>query len=198
MKKNARFRFLKSAAAPKDFPPAELPEVAFAGRSNVGKSTLLNQLTGVKRLAFVSKTPGRTQLVNFFERPSELCLVDLPGYGFARAPRQVREKWESLITSYLFERETLCLVLLLVDMRREPLDSDRKVRDLLVSADVPHAVVATKADKLPYSRQRSQLAKLHRADLVVDELSQLGTRCLGMLDATIDVSSVEIDSEGTH
>lgn len=162
MKKALSIEFIKSAASPRDFPESGLPEVAVVGRSNVGKSSLLNRLTGAKRMAFVSKTPGRTQLVNFFGLGDQMLLVDLPGYGFAKAPVSVRRSWESLVTSYLFERTAPCLVLLLVDIRREPMDSDMEVRDLLEQANVDYAVVATKTDKLSKSRVRQQRTKLER------------------------------------
>lgn len=162
MKKSLPVEFVKSAAKPGDFPKPELPEVAVFGRSNVGKSSLLNRLTGAKRMAFVSKTPGRTQLINFFRWGETVMLVDLPGYGFAKVPVSVRESWERLVTGYLFERSVLRLALLLVDIRREPMESDIQVRDLLVEAGVSHAVVATKSDKLSKGRARQQLAKLER------------------------------------
>ncbi len=163
MKKSLSVEFVTSAAKPSDFPKPDLPEVVVVGRSNVGKSSLLNRLTGAKRMAFVSKTPGRTQLINFFRLGDEMMLVDLPGYGFARVPASVRQHWEKLVTAYLFEREAaLRLALLLVDVRREPMDSDIQVRDLLVQGEVAHAVVATKADKLSKSRVRQQRAKLER------------------------------------
>ena len=120
MKKTLSVEFIKSAAQPSDFPPPELPEVAAVGRSNVGKSSLLNRMTGAKRMAFVSKTPGRTQLVNFFRLSGDMTLVDLPGYGFAKVPASVRQHWETLVTGYLFERKTLRLALLLVDTEMEP------------------------------------------------------------------------------
>ncbi len=171
MKNSLPFEFVKSAAQPGDFPKASEPEIAFVGRSNVGKSTLLNQLVGVKRMAFVSKTPGRTQLVNFFRRTGDMVLVDLPGYGFAKAPRSVREHWEALVTSYLFERPPLCLALLLVDIRREPMESDIRVRDLLVEAKVPHAIIATKADKLSNNRAQVQRRKLQSVYGPTEEVS---------------------------
>ena len=143
---------LRTAGEPRDFPREELPEVAAVGRSNVGKSSLLNSLFGRKGMAFVSKTPGRTQVVNFYRVGSEMVLVDLPGYGFAKVPAAVRRKWDLLVTSYLFERKALALVLLLVDARREPMDNDREVRDLLEGAGLPYVVVATKADKLSQRR----------------------------------------------
>ena len=163
MKKSLSVEFVTSAAKPSDFPNPDLPEVAVVGRSNVGKSSLLNRLTGAKRMAFVSKTPGRTQLINFFRLGGEMMLVDLPGYGFAKVPASVRQHWKKLVTAYLFEREAgLRLALLLVDVRREPMDIDIQVRDLLVQGEVAHAVVATKADKLSKSRVRQQRAKLER------------------------------------
>ena len=127
-------------------------------------------LAGVKRLAFVSKTPGRTQMVNFFRLGKDMVLVDLPGYGFAKVPVQVRRHWEELVTSYLFHRETLCLVLLLVDIRREPVESDLKVRDLLAEAGLSYVVVATKADKLAKSRAQDSLRQL-------EEVTGPGEKC---------------------
>ena len=162
MKKTARAEFVKSATKPEEFPKVGLSEVAFVGRSNVGKSSLLNQLAGVKKLAFVSKTPGRTQLINFFSYGDEMLFVDLPGYGFAKVPRSVKERWEEMVTGYLFHREALCLVLLLIDLRRDPMESDMEVRDLLARSEVAYAIVATKADKLSGSKRRQQLTKLER------------------------------------
>jgi GTP-binding protein len=163
MTKTPQAELIVSAFDPRDFPRAEAPEVAFVGRSNVGKSSLLNRVAGVKKLAFVSKTPGRTQMVNFFRLGREMVLVDLPGYGFAKAPVSVRLRWEELVTSYLFEREALGLVLLLVDIRREPLESDLKVRDLIEEAGLAYAVVATKADKLSKSRAAESRRRLHKS-----------------------------------
>lgn len=162
MKKTLSVEFIKSAPSAQEFPRPELPEVAVVGRSNVGKSSLLNRLTGAKRMAFVSKTPGRTQLINFFRLGDEMMLVDLPGYGFAKVPISVRQNWEKLVTSYVFERPALCLVLLLIDIRREPMESDIQVRDLLDEAELAHVVVATKTDKLSKSRVRQQQTKLER------------------------------------
>lgn len=146
--------------APSDFPRNGLPEVALVGRSNVGKSSLLNQFVGIKGLAHVSKTPGRTQLINFYRVEGRFHLVDLPGYGFARAPLHVRRRWEDLVTGYLFDRDELALVLLLIDARREPMDVDLEVRDLLAQSETSYAVVATKSDKLSraaLSRQKRRL-----------------------------------------
>ena len=153
---------VRTAGAPRDFPREELPEVAAVGRSNVGKSSLLNCLFGVKGMAFVSKTPGRTQVVNFYRVGSEMVLVDLPGYGFAKVPEAVRRNWDSLVTTYLFERKALTLVLLLVDARREPMKNDLEVRELLERAELPYVVVATKSDKLSRGRLGSEMKKLER------------------------------------
>ena len=153
---------VRTAGEPRDFPREELPEVAAVGRSNVGKSSLLNSLYGVKGMAFVSKTPGRTQVVNFYRLGSEMVLVDLPGYGFAKVPEAVRRKWDFLVTSYLFERRALALVLLLVDARREPMKNDLEVRDLLERAGLPYVVIATKSDKLSRGRLGSEMKKLEK------------------------------------
>jgi GTP-binding protein len=160
MSKPLPVALIQTAGDPRGFPPAELPEVAAVGRSNVGKSSLLNALVGVKRLAFVSKTPGRTQVINFYRVGAEMTLVDLPGYGFAKVPESVRKNWQKLVTSYLFEREILTLALLLVDARREPMEIDLQVRDLLEQAGIDYLVVATKADKLSRGRMKGALKKL--------------------------------------
>jgi GTP-binding protein len=163
MSKPLRAEFVLSATAPADFPSKGLPEVALVGRSNVGKSSVLNQLVAIKRLAFVSRTPGRTQLINFFQVDGRFYLVDLPGYGFARVPAAVRKTWESLVSSYLFDRSELRLALLVVDARREPMSNDLEVCSLLVRSGVPYAVVATKSDKLSRARMAQQRARLRGA-----------------------------------
>src|SRR4051794_34186417 len=109
---------IRSAASSGDFPSAQLPEIAFLGRSNVGKSSLLNRLTGKTGLAFTSARPGCTQLINFYRVEGKINLVDLPGYGFARVPLDVRARWKLLIESYLLERDTLQMAVVLLDARR--------------------------------------------------------------------------------
>jgi GTP-binding protein len=138
--------FLRGVAALDQLPPFELPEVAFAGRSNVGKSSLINALTGRNTLARTSNTPGRTQELNFFDLAGRLTLVDLPGYGYAKAPKAKVEAWVELIRGYLRGRPTLRLACLLVDARHGLKDSDREIMDLLAKAAVPFLVVLTKAD----------------------------------------------------
>jgi len=170
MKKTLSVEFIKSAAQPSDFPPPELPEVAAVGRSNVGKSSLLNRMTGAKRMAFVSKTPGRTQLINFFRVEERFYLVDLPGYGFARVPVAVRRRWEALVSEYLFERSELRLVLLLVDARREPMANDQQVLELLNNSGMSYALIATKSDKLSRAAMAKQRARLHSAFVANGEI----------------------------
>ncbi|TVQ37345.1 MAG: YihA family ribosome biogenesis GTP-binding protein [Geminicoccaceae bacterium] len=138
--------FLRGVVAVDQLPPFALPEVAFAGRSNVGKSSLINALTGRKTLARTSNTPGRTQEVNFFDLAGELILVDLPGYGFAKAPKAKVDAWVELIKAYLAGRPTLRLACVLVDARHGLKESDREVMQLLGKAAVPFLVVFTKAD----------------------------------------------------
>jgi GTP-binding protein len=139
--------FIRGCAAMADLPPAELPEVAIAGRSNVGKSSLINRLTGHKALARVSKTPGRTRELNFFRAGSELMLVDLPGYGYARVSREETARWTELIFAYLRARSNLRRAILLIDSRRGPLEIDVAVMELLDRAAVSFQVVMTKCDK---------------------------------------------------
>jgi GTP-binding protein len=161
--------FLLSAAAAGQFPPEELPEVAFLGRSNAGKSTLLNCLAGQKGLAFTSSTPGRTQAVNFFLVDGRMMFVDLPGYGYAKAPKEVSREWQKVIEAYLRERRRLALGVLLVDSRRGWMESDLELKNWLDFHGRPYVVVATKVDKLN-QKQRSQSQRAIRAHYPEGEL----------------------------
>ena len=141
-------KFLTSASAPAGFPPDDADEVAFVGRSNSGKSSAINAVTGVRKLARVSKTPGRTQLINFFELSAGRRIVDLPGYGFAKVPPAVRERWRGLLESYLVGRRGLRGIVITVDIRRGLTDLDRTMIDWAASLDLPMLLLLTKADKV--------------------------------------------------
>jgi len=140
--------YVKSAILPEHFPRDGRPEIAFAGRSNVGKSTLLNVLLNKNNLAKTSKRPGKTQMINFFDVNGNIYFVDLPGYGFAKVSKALREEWGRAITDYLATRNTLRIVAHLIDIRHKPSQNDHELLDLLEEAKVPTVLVATKIDKL--------------------------------------------------
>jgi len=145
--------FLKSAFRESDYPPPDKPEVAFAGRSNVGKSSLLNVLVNRKGVARTSSKPGRTQAINFFSLQDRLYLVDLPGYGFARVPLHVKKSWGEMMETYLRRRSNLKAVVLILDIRRDLSAGDKELLDWLNAYGKKSIVVLTKTDKL--SRQKS-------------------------------------------
>jgi GTP-binding protein len=151
--------FLISAAAFDQLPDSDLPEIAFAGRSNVGKSSLLNALTGRKNLARTSNTPGRTQQVNFFDLGGRMMLTDLPGYGYARASKSVVDQWTRLIKSYLRGRVQLRRVCLLIDSRHGLKSTDREAMDLMDEAAVAYQIILTKCDKIKPAELEKLLAK---------------------------------------
>lgn len=152
--------FSGSAAQREQFPRDGLPEVAFLGRSNVGKSSLLNALCGVRGLARVSSTPGRTRLVNFFRVGDELYLADLPGYGYARVSQEERRGYERLVRAYMEGRTTLALGVFLVDARHEPGANDATLRGYLDALALPFVVAATKIDKLGRAEGSRRVAAL--------------------------------------
>lgn len=170
--------FLASAANPHQFPPETLPEYSFLGRSNVGKSSLLNRLAGKKGLAFVSSTPGRTQTINFYRVGTRLHLVDLPGYGYARVPKSESGHWKKLVDSYLLGRSCLKLSLLLIDSRRGWMDADRQLKEFLAYYQRPFVVVATKIDKLNRKEENQSLAAIREEvpDVEVMPFSALSGR----------------------
>jgi len=141
-------------------PDSNLPEVAFAGRSNVGKSSLLNCLVRRKSFARVSRTPGRTREINFFRVNNGFVLVDLPGYGYARVSKQLRAEWKPLLESYLRRTTQLRGIVLLLDIRREPSEDDRAMLDFLAEMEVPTIVALTKTDKLSKAAARERVAEL--------------------------------------
>ena len=148
--------FVMSAARPDQFPADTLPEVAFLGRSNVGKSSLLNCLTGQKGLAFTSAKPGCTQLINFYRVGGQFHFVDLPGYGYARVPKEVASQWKRLIEHYLLHRKSLQLCVLVLDARRGWMEKDLELKEWLEFHNRRYIVIATKTDKLNSKEKQRQ------------------------------------------
>ncbi len=184
-------RFIAGAADPAQLPKARHPEIAFAGRSNVGKSSLLNRLVGQHGLARVSKTPGRTQQLNFFVVDERLTFVDLPGYGFARVPADVQARWRVLIESYLSRRRALRGVVVIIDLRRGLQPDDRQLCAYLQSCRIPVILVATKADKLAHAARQRQ-AQAIAAEAVPGALARVV--CSGHTGAGIDELWRKIES----
>lgn len=158
-----------SAVSKKQYPNTNLPEIAFAGRSNVGKSSLINKLLNRKKLARVSANPGKTATINFYDIDKTLILVDLPGYGFAKVSKQEKEKWGRMIEEYLNEREQLIQVVLLVDMRHKPTNDDIMMFNWIVESGFEPVVIATKNDKVKPS-QREDSLNLIKDTLGIDEV----------------------------
>lgn len=154
--------FITSAVTEAQYPPSEYPEVAFAGRSNVGKSSLINTLVNRKRLVKTSSTPGRTQLINFFLINDSFMMVDLPGYGYAKVPMSVKKKWGPMVETYLSRRDSLKAVVLLMDLRRTPGVEELNFMDWLQHYGINAIPVLTKADKLSKSHQKRQLQAIAR------------------------------------
>jgi GTP-binding protein len=155
--------FEKSAFAEEHWPRDERPEVAFLGRSNVGKSSLINSLLGVRGLARTSSTPGRTQSLNFFLINNRFRFVDLPGYGYARVPKIIRSSWGEMATNYLAKRMQLVLSIQIVDSRHEPTTLDLQLNEWLTAHAKPRVIVATKSDKLSNNELRKNLERARRA-----------------------------------
>jgi GTP-binding protein len=155
-------RFVKSATRPDDFPRDQRSEIAFCGRSNIGKSSLLNTLTNVQGLARTSSSPGRTQTINFFAVDEHIYFVDLPGYGYAKVPKAVKEGWGAMIEGYLRDRKQLKLAVMLVDSRMPPTESDVTMKQWLDHYRIPNTVVLTKIDKI----SRNQLSQALRTGAV--------------------------------
>lgn len=149
--------FVTSAVKPSQYPPGVLPEIAFAGRSNVGKSSLINTLVNRKRLVKTSSTPGRTQLINFFEVNGRYSFVDLPGYGYAKVPLPVKKTWGPMIETYLSGRPTLAGVVLIMDIRRTPRHEEFDFIAWLKQYGIESILVLTKTDKLSRTKQLKQL-----------------------------------------
>jgi len=158
-------KFIISAVSDKQYPIGVLPEIAFVGRSNVGKSSLINSLLNRKKLVKTSATPGKTQMINFFDVNNEFVFADLPGYGFAKVPKAVQKNWQALVEQYLTKRENLCVVVLILDIRRKPTDLDLHMQEWLEQSKVDYILVATKSDKLSQSEQSKQFKIIRQAFL---------------------------------
>lgn len=177
--------FETSVAKPADLPGATGPEIAFAGRSNAGKSSAINALVGHTRLAFVSKTPGRTQLINLFRLRNGAALVDLPGYGYADVPVSVRRHWETLLEHYLTRRQALVGLVLIMDARRPLTDLDRNMVNWFGPTGKPIHCLLTKADKLT----RQEQAKVLRA--VRAEVEDAGSPITAQLFSSLKKTGIE-------
>ena len=164
--------FIKSATRPAHYPDTQFPEIAFAGRSNVGKSTLINVLLNRKNLVRTSATPGRTQMINFFNVNQRFVLVDLPGYGFAKVPLAVKKAWVPMVRTYLEIRDCLAATVFIIDIRRTPAAEDLHLLDWLEEFGVPTIPVLSKIDKVSRSQRRLHLERIAAATgLPVDAFS---------------------------
>ena len=159
-------KFLLSQSRFESFPQQGMPEIAMAGKSNVGKSSLINSLTRHSKLARTSSEPGKTRLINYYAINEDFLLVDLPGYGFARAPKSEQEKWAQMIEGYLTGSQQLKHVFHLVDIRHAPTREDQMMTEYLRHYDIPFTVIATKADKISRGARQKQLAPICRALMV--------------------------------
>jgi GTP-binding protein len=173
-------------------PDSSLPEIAFAGRSNVGKSSLLNTLVRRKSFARVSRTPGRTREINFFRINNSFVLVDLPGYGYARISKERKAEWRPMIESYLRRTTQLRGIVQLLDIRREPSEDDRAMLDFLAELEVPTIVALTKADKLSKAGAQAQVAAISKSlmlepDQVILFSAQTGDGRAELLEAIMDI-----------
>lgn len=190
--------FVKSAVKPSHYPPAILPEIAFSGRSNVGKSSLINTLVNRKRLVKTSSTPGRTQLINFFNINNAFSFVDLPGFGYARVPESIKRTWGPMVETYLSTRKTLKGVVLIMDIRRVPGAQELGFIEWLRYYTIPSILMLTKADKLSKSKQMNQhiaitkILGVDRNDLILfSAKSRMGKDAIwAAIEQLIDVLTV--------
>jgi len=153
--------FLLSTLEPDQYPKDKKPEIAFVGRSNVGKSSLMNKLLGRKGLAKTSSTPGKTQTLNYFLINKQFYFVDLPGYGYAKVPKMLKDRWNEVMVDYLHVRDPLQLVCVLMDLRHKPSELDLQMLEILEEAEVATVIVATKADKLGKQAREENLRVIH-------------------------------------
>lgn len=159
-----------TAVKPEQFPSLRLPEVALLGRSNVGKSSLINSLLNRKKLAYVGAKPGKTRVINFYNVDDRFFLVDLPGYGYANVSKAEQKSWGKLIETYLYNREELKLLILLVDIRHKPTDNDILMYNWIRHYNIPFLIVATKSDKLSRSKMLSNLKTIKEKFALENEI----------------------------
>ena len=160
---------MTSAVRPDQYPKPLLPEIAFVGRSNVGKSSLINTLLNRKGLVKTSSTPGKTQTINFFQVNDQLVFADLPGYGFAKVPARVQKTWQKMIEDYLLNREVLKSIIFIVDVRRNPTQADLQMRNWLEDNQIDYALAVTKTDKVSKKDRKIQLTKIREVFLFDSE-----------------------------
>ncbi|SDT86036.1 ribosome biogenesis GTP-binding protein YihA/YsxC [Desulfobacula phenolica] len=153
-------QFVKSAVKPSQYPEYDFPEIAFAGRSNVGKSSLINTLIQRKNMVKTSSKPGCTQLINFFMINEILSFVDLPGYGYAKVSKKIQAQWQPMVELYLSHRQNLLGLILLIDIRRDPQKEEFDMMDWLETHDIPYLVILTKSDKLSKTNQQKRLLSI--------------------------------------
>lgn len=196
--------FVKSATRPAHYPEEGFPEVAFAGRSNVGKSSLINVLVNRKALVRTSSTPGRTQLLNFFNINNTFCLVDLPGYGFAQVPLSVKKEWGPMVRTYLSGRRRLKAVVLLFDIRRVPREEDIQLLDWLEEFAIPTIPVLTKVDKVGRGQRERQIRPILEATgLPLDAFTLFSAttregrdEIWQRIEAALETEATDADAEG--
>jgi GTP-binding protein len=164
-------KYMTSAVRPDQYPKPLLPEIAFVGRSNVGKSSLINTLLNRKGLVKTSSTPGKTQTINFFQVNDQLVFADLPGYGFAKVPAKVQKTWQKMIEDYLLNREALKAVIFIIDVRRNPTQVDLQMRNWLEENQIDYALAVTKTDKVSKKERKIQLKKIREVYLFEEEKS---------------------------
>ena len=187
--------FVTSAAQPEQFPVESLPEIAFLGRSNVGKSSLLNCLTGQKGLAFTSAKPGCTQLINFYRVGGQFHFVDLPGYGYARVPKKVAFQWKQLIEQYLLNRRSLELCFLILDARRGWMDKDLELKEWLEFHNRRYLVIATKTDKLKSQKEHRLADEIRKQSPERAALPFSAVKCRGVREIWQAISTIKTQQQ---
>jgi GTP-binding protein len=193
--------FVISAVSENDFPREGIPEVVFAGRSNVGKSSLINRLVGNEKLARTSSTPGKTQSINFYRLNGSFFFVDLPGFGYAKAGKSAMQQWKNLIERYFRTRSTIVLAVQIVDSRMPPTQSDLQLSQWLERLEVPCMLVATKSDKLSNNQERAQARVISSAfggQPVVMSSSKTGTGCREIWKRVLQATAVESSSNNYY